>query len=102
MPKQSIVDQIKATQDKIEKIKEEQKQKRHQLAKLQSRERAEQQRLRTHRLIEKGAIIESMHPVMKAISPEQLQPFLQQVFSDKRTLLLLHDLEQTQETQNLP
>ncbi|MFI3214037.1 MAG: hypothetical protein R3Y24_11950 [Eubacteriales bacterium] len=76
MEKKSIVEQIKATQMALEKAQEKKQQKEHLLEKLESRERGKEQRLRTRRLIERGAILESTHPAIISLSNEQLQAYL--------------------------
>lgn len=58
MAKKTLVEQIKDTQVELEKARTEQKQKEHLLEKLKKQEREKEHKLRTRRLIEKGAIIE--------------------------------------------
>jgi len=62
MAKKTLVEQIKDTQIELEKVRAEKKQKENQLAKIQKQEREKEHRVRTRRLIQKGAVLESVDP----------------------------------------
>ncbi len=97
MANKSIVEQIKDTQEELEIMQTEKKQKERQLEKLQSREREKERRERTRNLIEKGAILESIHPSISCLSKEQLKIFLQQVLQDEGALHLLSKMMESKD-----
>lgn len=82
MTKKTIVEQIKDTQIKLEKARTEQKQKERQLEKLKKQERAKEHKIRTRRLIEKGAILESIDPNLAQLDGEYLKECLQIIFTN--------------------
>ena len=82
MAKKTLVEQIKDTQIELEKVRAEKKQKENQLAKLQKQEREKEHRVRTRRLIQKGAVLESVDPNLAQLNEEQLKACLREIFSN--------------------
>ncbi len=99
MAKKSIIEQIKDTQQELKTMQTEKKQKEHQLEKLQAREREKERKERTRNLIEKGGLLESIHPSIKSLSKEQLKAFLQQVLLSDQALQLLSEMAETKNTE---
>ena len=82
MAKKTLVEQIKDTQIELEKVGAEKKQKENQLAKIQKQEREKEHRVRTRRLIQKGAVLESVDPNLAQLNEEQLKACLREIFSN--------------------
>ena len=82
MAKKTLVEQIKDTQIELEKVRAEKKQKVNQLAKIQKQEREKEHRVRTRRLIQKGAVLESVDPNLAQLNEEQLKACLREIFSN--------------------
>lgn len=86
---ETIVEQIRSTQEELEKLETKKQQKEHQLEKLQGRDRSKERKARTRSLIERGAILESVQPSIKDLSNEQLQIYLDKVLHTVEALVLL-------------
>lgn len=69
--------EIEALQMKKSEIKTELKQLENRQKILLNRKHKEERRQRTHRLIEQGAILESIFPEVAAMTGEQVKAFLQ-------------------------
>ncbi|MDD2971765.1 MAG: DUF3847 domain-containing protein [Lachnospiraceae bacterium] len=67
----SLEEQQKSVQAEIKQLENRQKI-------LLNRKHKEERRERTHRLIEQGAILESVFPEVAAMTGEQVKAFLQQ------------------------
>lgn len=67
----SLEEQQKSVQAEIKQLENRQKI-------LLNRKHKEERRERTHRLIEQGAILESIFPEIAAMTSEQVKAFLQQ------------------------
>lgn len=63
----------------IEKATQEIRQCKNRNKILTQKIRNEEQRLRTHRLIERGAILESIFPELKDVSTEEVKAFLERL-----------------------
>ncbi len=85
MAKKSIVEQIQETQDELEKAMTKKKQYERQLEKLKQANRAKEQRLRTRRLIQKGAILESINQDLAELEGEKLKACLLQIFGNENS-----------------
>ena len=64
------------TEEQIHAVKKELKQAQNRLKILENRERDIERRERTHRLIERGAILESLVPGLDKVRNEQVQQLL--------------------------
>ncbi len=85
----SIVEQIQKTKVELEKAKKQIVQLKNQEKTILSRNRNEEHKTRTRRLIEKGAILEkSSHNIM-LLTMEQLKSYLQQVLQTESALEIL-------------
>lgn len=90
MPKQKTLAELNAEKDKIER---QLAQEQHKIQRLENRatyyEKGER-RKRAHRLITRGAIIESVAPQTKALSETAFYAFAEQVFAlpDAQRLLM--------------
>ncbi len=67
----SLSEQQKSVQAEIKQLENRQKI-------LLNRKRKEERRVRTHRLIEQGAILESIFPEVAAMTGEQIKAFLEE------------------------
>ena len=81
MAKKTIVEQIKDTQIELEKARAEKKQMENQLAKIQKQGQLKERKERTRKLIEKGAILESIDPNLAKLEGEYLKEYLQILFA---------------------
>ena len=81
MAKKTIVEQIKETQMELEKARAEKKQMENQLAKIQKQGQLKERKERTRKLIEKGAILESIDPNLAKLEGEYLKEYLQILFA---------------------
>ncbi len=70
--------ELKALQMEKSEIEKEIKQLENRQKILLNRKHKEERRERTHRLIEQGAILESVFPEIAAMTGEQVKAFLQQ------------------------
>lgn len=84
MANKSITEQIQNAKNEIEKLEQEKQQLTHQAEKIKARDRQAEHKKRTRRLIEKGAILESVDPTMAQLEGEYLTKFLRQVFLQER------------------
>jgi hypothetical protein len=66
----------------LKKLTEKELQQSHHIKSLQNRYKEEKRRSRTHRLIERGAILESLIPDAEAYSNEQIQHILRIAFAN--------------------
>ena len=66
----------------LKKLTEKELQQTHHVNSLQNRYKDEKRRSRTHRLIERGAILESLIPDAEAYSNEQIQHILRIAFAN--------------------
>ena len=84
MPKPTI-EQLEAEREKtaaqLEKAMREKEQLEHQMSRLLNRDRQAERKARTRRLIERGAILESVFPETADLSGEEVKAFL---FEKKR------------------
>lgn len=71
-----VEEQIKKTQEQIKQLENKKKV-------LLSKQREEERKKRNHRLIERGAILESIIGVTDDVTNEQLKAFLIEVFADE-------------------
>ena len=81
MAKKTIVEQIKETQMELEKARAEKKQMENKLAKIQKQGQLKERKERTRKLIEKGAILESIDPNLAKLEGEYLKEYLQILFA---------------------
>ena len=68
--------EIMKTQAKIEYYQQRQKQLEHQITTIENRTKEELRKSRTHRLIVRGAILESLIPNAEKLSDEQIKHIL--------------------------
>lgn len=66
----------------LNKLTEKELQQSHYIRSLQNRYKEEKRRSRTHRLIERGAILESLIPAAEKYSNEQIQHILRIAFAN--------------------
>ena len=74
------LDLTKSTEE-LKKLTEKEAQKAHHIELLRNRYKEEKRRSRTHRLIERGAILESILPDAESYSNEQIKHILRVAFS---------------------
>ena len=98
MAKKTIVEQIKDTQAKLEKARTEKKQMENQLTKIKKLEREKEHKSRTRRLIQRGAIIESINPSFTSLSEELLSQYLNQVLRTRYAEMLLSSMLESDKT----
>ena len=89
MANQTIMAQLEKCKSDSEKKQEEIKQLKNKERKLLAQQRNAEQRVRTRRLIERGAILESIHPSIISISNEELKTYLQRVLRTEQAEKLL-------------
>ena len=70
-----------AIEAELKKLTEKEAQKAHRIELLRNRYEEEKRRSRTHRLIERGAILESILPDAESYSNEQIKHILRVAFS---------------------
>lgn len=90
----SIVEQIKNTQMELEKSKKSLSQLKHKKDKIITRNSNVERKARTRKLIERGAILESINPSINLLSNEQLLEYLQLVLRTEVSRILLEDIVQ--------
>ena len=56
---------------------------KHRLEEAQAREREEERKARTHRLIKEGAVLEKVHPKIRGIELDDLESYMQSLFENK-------------------
>lgn len=79
---EKILAERDAVDAELKKLTGKEIQKIHHINSLQNRYKEEKRRSRTHRLIERGAILESLIPDAEAYSNEQIQHILRIAFSN--------------------
>lgn len=84
MANKSITQQISECKNQLEQAEKEREQLTHQIDKIKARDRQAEQKKRTRRLIEKGAILESIDSTMAQLEGEYLTKFLRRVFLQER------------------
>ena len=84
MTKKSITQQLEETKNEIDKLENEKRQLNNQMHKIQARENEKERKARTRKLIEKGAILESINSDMAQLEGAYLKKFLKQVFLHER------------------
>ena len=89
MANKNIIAQIEKCKSDSEKKQEEIKQLKNKKQKLLAQQRNAEQKIRTRRLIERGAILESINPSILSISNEQLQTYLQRILRTEQAEKLL-------------
>ena len=99
MANKSITQQIAECKNQLEQAEKEREQLTHQVDKIKSRNRQAEHKARTRRLIEKGAILESINPSFVSLSGEQLQAYLQAVLQTNTATKLLQEMTKDAETQ---
>lgn len=70
-----------AIEAELKKLIEKEQQQVHHINNLRNRYKEEKRRIRTHRLIERGAILESILPDAEAYSNDQIKHILRVAFS---------------------
>lgn len=98
MSKKTIVEQIKDTQIELEKARAEKKQMENQLAKIKKQDREKENKSRTRRLIQRGAILESINPSLTSLSEELLSKYLNQVLRTRYAEMLLSSMLESDKT----
>ena len=98
MSKKTIVEQIKDTQIELEKARAEKKQMENQLAKIKKQDREKENKSRTRRLIQRGAILESINPSLTSLSEELLSQYLNQVLRTRYAEMLLSSMLESDKT----
>ena len=96
MANKNIVAQLEKHKSDIEKKQEEIKQLKNKERKILSTQRKAEQKIRTRRLIERGAILESINPSIISISNEELKTYLQQVLLTGQSEKLLQSITQSE------
>ena len=71
-----------AVEAELKKLTEKETQKAHRIELLRNRYKEEKRRSRTHRLIERGAILESILPDAESYSNDQIKHILRVAFSN--------------------
>lgn len=92
MANKSITQQIADCKNQLEQAEKEREQLTHQVDKIKARNRQAEHKARTRRLIEKGAILESINPSILSLSNPQLQAYLQAVLQSDTATKLLEEL----------
>ena len=91
---ENIAKQIEAAEEEIRQLKSQQKQ-------LQQKRNDERRKERTHRLIERGAIFESLIDDAKMLTNEQVKIFFEKTLKTESANEILNQLrEQTNDKSN--
>ncbi len=98
MANKSITQQIEDCKKQIEQAEKEREQLTHQADKMKTRNRQAEHKARTRRLIEKGAILESINPSILSLSNEQLQAYLHAVLQTDTAINLLDEMIRAEPT----
>lgn len=69
-------------QAELDRLTKKEKQKEHRLATMKNRYKEEKRRSRTHRLIERGAILESLIPNAESYTNEQIKHIIKIAFGN--------------------
>lgn len=85
MAKKSITEQIEEAKNEIDRLENEKRQLNNQMHKIQARESEKERKARTRKLIEKGAILESIEPNLAQLEGEYLKECLQIIFTNHET-----------------
>ena len=85
----SILSQIKQAKEQIEKTEIQLKQFENQKQNIITRNRNEEQKARTRRLIQRGAILENINPLIIGLSNEELKIYLTEVLGTAYATTLL-------------
>ncbi len=80
MTRKTLAEQIQENLDNIERKNEEVKQLKNKGRTLLNKQRGEERKARTNRLIQRGAILESVHPALVTLPNDQLQALLYDLF----------------------
>lgn len=99
MANKSITQQIADCKNQLEQAEKEREQLSHQVDKIKARNRQAEHKARTRRLIEKGAILESIHPSILSLSNDQLQFYLQAVLYTDLAIKLLDKMTRAEPTE---
>ncbi len=92
MANNKIIEQIEKNKINVEKKQDEIRQLKNKERELLAKQRKEEQKIRTRRLIQRGAILESINPTFVSIPNEQLQTYLQKVLLTETARKLLDDI----------
>lgn len=92
MANKSIMEQITDCKNKMEQAEKEKQQLTHQAEKIKARDRQAEHKARTRRLIERGAILESINSAILFLSGAQLQAYLQVVLQTDTAKNLLQEM----------
>ena len=95
MANKNIVAQLEKNKSDIEKKQEEIRQLKNEERQILSTQRKAEQKIRTRKLIERGAILESVNPSILSISNEELKTYLQQVLQTEQAKKLLQSITQS-------
>ena len=82
----------KTTTEKIQSKQEEIKQHENELKRLIQQQRAEEKKARTHRLCERGGIVEKLLPDLATFTSEQFDIFTQKVLLSEQTKRVIADI----------
>jgi len=99
MANKSIMEQIADCKNKMEQAEKEKQQLTHQAEKIKARDRQAEHKARTRRLIERGAILESINSSILSLSGEQLQAYLQVVLQNDTAKNLLQEMTRGKHTE---
>ena len=94
MANKNIAEQLEKNKSDIDKKQEEIKQLKNKEWKILTQQRKAEQKIRTRRLIERGAILESINPSFLSLSNEELKIYLQQVLQTEQAKKLLQSITQ--------
>lgn len=86
----------KTTEEKIESVQEQIRQLENQKKRLMQEEKERERKARTKRLIERGAILESLIPEADAFTNEQIKAFLEKTIRTESARKALANLSTTQ------
>ena len=85
----------KTTSERIESVQEQIRQLENQKKKLVQEQKEQERKLRTKRLIERGAILESLIPDAGTFTNEQIKTFLEQILQTEIAKKALSNLKAT-------
>ncbi len=88
----NIVEQVARTETELAKSQKQLAQLEHQKDKIITRNSNAERKARSRNLIQRGAILESINPLFRSLSNEQLQSYLQRVLRTEGARKLLEEM----------
>ncbi len=93
MSTKKVISQLEKNKKEIEKLDQELEHLKHKKQKYQAQKSAEERKIRTRNLIQRGAILESVQPIFKKLSNEELQAALEKILHCEFAIELLDEYE---------